>query len=154
MENIIDQLVALVDNFDLAALFPKMDSVIGWAAAVARLCILAAPLIMLGLGLWYRFAPPKKANHAVGYRFYYGMGSQQAWRYTQQLAGRIWTILGGALAVIMLIISLFFGAMDAMDMASTAVACIIWEVVLIVASCVAINVLVSKKFDKDGNPRR
>ena len=153
MGNIIDKLVSLVDEFDLAAVFPELDSVIGWAVTIARIFVLAAPLTMLILGLRYRYLPPKEANYETGYRFLFGMNSPRAWQYTQQLAGGIWTLLGGGMLVVVLILSLFFGGMEPMNMASTALWCVGLELVLIVVSCIMINHNVKKKFDKDGNLR-
>ena len=154
MGDLIDKLVALVDNFDLSSVFPAMDTVIGWAVFFARICVLAAPVVMLILGLRYRYTPAAQANYETGYRFFFGMGSKAAWQYTQRLAGVIWTLLGGGLALIMLILSLFFGGMNPMSMATTVLWCIGIQLVLIAGSCVVINVQVSKKFNKDGSVRK
>lgn len=153
MGNLIDSLVTMVDDFDLASVFPALDTVVGWAVFLARICILVAPVVMLVLGLRYRYMPPAEANHNAGYRFFFGMGSDAAWQYTQRLAGIIWTLLGGGLAVIMLILCLFLGAMSPMAMASTVLWCVGIQLVLMAGSCVAINVMVSKKFDKNGKVR-
>ena len=149
----IDKLVALIDDFDLSAILPQLDSVVDWASGVCRLCVLAAPLIMLALGLWYLLKPPAEANHSVGYRFYYGMGSVEAWRFTQRIAGLAWTALGGLLTIVMFIISLFFSK-DATAMVETTVSCVIWELVLIGLCCIAINVWVSLHYDKNGNLKK
>lgn len=154
MGNFIDQVVALVDEFDLASIFPPMDTVIGWVTLLAWLCTLAAPVTMLILGLRYRYAPPEKANYNSGYRFFFGMGSPEAWKYTQQLAGVVWTLLGGGLVVIALILCLFFGIMNPMTMVTTVLWCVVIQLVLIVASCVVINKKVADRFDKDGRPKR
>ena len=153
MDNIFDKLVSMVDEFDLATMFPSLDSVVGWAVAIARIFLLAAPVAMLILGLRYRYAPAEKANYSTGYRFFYGMGSTRAWQYTQRLAGVIWTILGAALSVLLLIISLFFGLMDPMTMAGVVIWCMVIELGLVAGSCVYINMQVKKKYDKDGNER-
>lgn len=151
--SLIDDLVKLVDEVDPAALMPDLNSVVGWVEAAARLFVLAAPLILLGLGLWYLLAPPKEANHVAGYRFYFGMGSVEAWQYTQRLAGFGWTGLGGLLTLIMGIISLTFHGKDPVSMIGTAVGCVIWELVLIAICCVVIDVLVGLRYDKNGNRR-
>lgn len=150
---LIDDLVKLVDEFDPTVLLPDLSSVLGWIEATARLFVMIAPLVVLGLGLWYLFAPPKEANHIAGYRFYYGMGSVEAWQYTQRLAGLGFTGLGGALTLIMGIISLTFNGKNAGTMIGTALGCVIWELVLIGLCCIGINVLVGMNYDKDGNRR-
>lgn len=153
MGNLIDKLVALVDNIDLASLFPAMDTVVGWITLIARICILAAPLVMLVLGLRYRFMPPAEANYKAGYRFFFGMGSDTAWRYTQRLAGIVWTVLGAVMALGMLVVCLFFGGMDPVKMVKTVLVCLGVQLVLIAGSCLVINAVVGRKFHKDGTPR-
>ncbi len=146
--SIIDKLVAAVDAFDLASVFPALDSVLGWAVAIARICVLAAPVTLLILGLRYRYMPSKEINYESGYRFRFAMNNPRAWEFTQQTAGVVWTLLGGGMLAIVLILSLFFGIMKPMAMANTALWCVIFEVVLIVFSCFVINSKVKKKFSK------
>ena len=151
--SLIDKLVGLVDEFDPASLIPQLNTVIGWVETFARLCVMAAPLLLLGLGLWYLFIPPKEANHFAGYRFYYGMGSVEAWQFTQRIAGMAWTALGLVLTVIMALICAGFRGEAAVDMAGTAISCVLWELGLIAVCCIAIDVLVALRYDKDGNRR-
>ena len=75
-----------------------------------------AALVLLVLGLAYLFLSPREANYYFGYRCYYGMGSIQAWRFTQRIAGMILGGLGLVLTVIMFLVSAGFGGMDTMDM--------------------------------------
>ena len=149
----MDKLAADVSDFDVLKFLPKLDTVLGWVDLIARVAILVAPVAILVLGLMYYMKPPEEANHQFGYRFYWGMGSIQAWRFTQRLAGTVWTVLGGGLSAIMLIISLIFGALNTMDIANTAITCVIWELVLIGLSCVFINVVVFKRYDRKGEVR-
>lgn len=149
----MDQLAEDVAEFDVLKFLPKLDSVLGWVDLIARVAVLAAPVAILILGLMYYLSPPKEANHQFGYRFYWGMGSVQAWQFTQRLAGTVWTVLGGVLTAIMLIISLIFGGLNTMDMANTAMVCVVWELVLIGLSCVFINVVVAKRYDRKGEVR-
>ena len=152
-DSLVERLKTLVNEFDPAAFIPEVGSIIGWVELFTRICVMAAPLIMLVLGLIYLFLPPKEANHTLGYRFYFGMGSVEAWRFTQKLAGIIWSSLGLVLSVVMLLISNKFRGMDALDMADKAVACILWELGLIVVSCLAINIVVLFRYDRKGNRR-
>lgn len=152
-DSLVERLKTLVNEFDPAAFIPEVGSIIGWVELFTRICVMAAPLIMLVLGLIYLFLPPKEANHTLGYRFYFGMGSVEAWRFTQKLAGIIWSSLGLVLSVVMLLISNEFRGMDALEMADKAVACILWELGLIVVSCLAINIVVLFRYDRKGNRR-
>ena len=76
----------LMDNFDPASLLPDLSSMTGIVATVTRLAVLAGPIVLLIMGLLYFFAAPKEANYRFGYRCYFGMGSEVAWRFTQRLA--------------------------------------------------------------------
>ena len=81
------------------------------------------------------------------------MGSVEAWRFTQKLAGIVWTALGLVLSVIMFLISGSFRNMDGLVMLDKAVACILWEIGLMAAACVVINILLIIRYDRKGNVR-
>ncbi len=149
----MDQLAEDVAGFDVLKFLPKLDNVLGWVDFAARLAVLAGPVAILVLGLMYYFSPPKEANHQFGYRFYWGMGSVQAWQFTQRVAGTVWTALGGLLTLVMLLVTLFFGGMDTLEVANTAMVCVLWELVLIGLACVFINVVVAKRYDRKGEVR-
>ena len=150
----LDGLKTLFEDFDPAALLPKLDTMIGKMELVMRIAVVIGPVILLVLGLIYFFAPPKEANHYFGYRCYFGMGSVDAWRFTQRLAGMVWTVLGLILAIVMLIISSGFGGKEIMDMLWMAVKCMIWETVLTAIACLGINTIVTLKFDAKGERRK
>ena len=137
-------------ELNLEALIPDLSTVMGLIELAFRVAVMAGPILLLGFGLMYLLAPPKEANHSVGYRFWWGMASLEAWTYTQRIAGLVWTAMGAALTVIMAIVCAFFRGMDPMDMAWAAVICIVIELVLVAAACIGINVVVMKKYDKDG----
>lgn len=149
----MDKLAELVTDFEVESLLPELDTVIGRIELATRLAVLIGPLLILVLGLIYYFAPPKEANHRFGYRFYWGMGSMEAWQFTQRLAGVVWAGLGLILTLIMLLICAGYRGMDAMEMANSAVACVLWELGLIGLACIGINVVVALRYDKQGNVR-
>jgi hypothetical protein len=143
----------LMDGFDPAALLPELDQVFSTAATVCRVAVLVGPVLLLALGLAYLFLSPKEANYYFGYRCYYGMGSVQAWRFTQRLAGIVLGGLGLVLTGVMLVVSGGFGGMDTMDMAWRALGCVFWEAVLTVAAVLAINGTAALTFDFRGEYR-
>ena len=149
----MDKLAQLVTDFDMANFIPELDSVIGWVKFSAQLAVLAGPLLLLILGAVYYFIPPKEANHSLGYRFYWGMGSVEAWQFTQKIAGISWMGLGLVLTVIMLLISGGYRGMETPAIVESAGVCLVWELVLIALLCIAIDVVVALRFDKDGNVR-
>ena len=141
------------NEIDLGALLPSVGTVVGLIEFALWLLVLAGPLMLLGFGLLFRYRPPAEANFGVGYRFWWGMASLEAWRYTQRLAGIIWTLLGAALTAVMLVVCIILQCCGTMALAIGAAICVGIELILIAAACIAINVLVMKKYDKDGYRR-
>lgn len=141
------------NELDLGALLPALDSVLGWIELALRIAVMAGPLLLLGFGLLYLLAPPKEANYGLGYRCWWGMASLEAWQYTQRIAGMIWSGMGAVLTILMALLCSGFRDMQPMDMAWQAGIYLLWELGLLVASCIAINVLVIIRFDKDGYRR-
>ena len=149
----IDNIKELMDQFDPAALLPDLTTVMGKVELVTRIAVLAGPIVLLVLGLLYFFAAPKEANYHFGYRCYHGMGSVEAWRFTQRLAGIIWALLGLALTGVMLLITSGFGGKAIMDVIGSGVTCLIWEVALVAVSCLVINLLVTLRYNRRGERR-
>lgn len=150
----IDDLKSLMDAFDPASLLPELDSLLETLASVMRVAVLAGPVILLIMGILYIIFSPREANYYFGYRCYFGMGSVDAWRYTQRIAGLIWGILGLVLTIVMVVISNGFAEKQTMEVLSSAVTCVLWEAGLIIVSCFAINTIVAIQFNSDGELRR
>ena len=140
----------LMDNFDPASLLPDLSSMTGIVATVTRLAVLAGPIVLLIMGLLYFFAAPKEANYRFGYRCYFGMGSEEAWRFTQRIAGILWAALGLVLSLLMLFITGGYGSKEIVDVIGSGLKCLIWEVVLTALSCLAINAAVMLRYDRKG----
>lgn len=150
----IEDFKGLMDEFDPASLLPELDTVISKIAFIARIAVLVGPVILLLMGLIYLVAAPKEANYILGYRCYYGMGSEEAWRFTQRIAGMVFGALGLILTVVMYLISGSFATMEVMDLLWKAVYCLLCEVGLIAAACIGINITAATFFDGKGYPRR
>ena len=150
----LDSIKEMMDAFDPAALLPDLGGMADTVASVARFAVLAGPIVLLVMGLAYLFLAPKEANYRFGYRCYHGMGSVQAWRFTQRIAGMIWGGLGIVLTVVMLVISGGYGGKPVLDIVDSALTCLIWEIVLAAVSCVAINVIVMLNFNSQGGLRK
>ena len=149
----MDKLAGDVAAFEVESSLPQLDNVIGLIELVAKVAVVIGPILLLVLGLIYWFSPPAEANHKFGYRFYWGMGSVEAWRFTQRIAGTVWSALGLVLTVIMVPISLGFRAEKGLDMAKAAFTCLIIELVLIGLACIAIDVVVAMRYDRKGQVR-
>ena len=144
----------LMDAFDPASLLPDLSSVVGMVMTAARYAVLAGPIVLLAMGLAYLFLSPKEANYKFGYRCYFGMGSVESWRFTQRLAGIVWTVLGLVLTVVMVLVTGSYGGKEVIAVVDSAVTCLIWEIVLAAISCLAINLIVMLTFDRKGAPRK
>lgn len=153
LENLED-IKVLMDNFDPAALLPDLTSVVGKVEFVTRIAVLVGPIVLLVLGLMYFFMAPKEANHHFGYRCYHGMGSVEAWRFTQRLAGIVWGVLGLGMTAVMLLLTSGYGGKEIMDIIGSGCTSLVWEVVLVVLSCIGINVIVMIRFDSKGDYRK
>ena len=150
----IESIKGMMDAFDPAALLPDLSSVFGIVTTMCRIAVLVGPIILLALGIAYLFFSPKEANYHFGYRCYFGMGSVQAWRYTQRMAGAILGILGLVLTIVMFFMGSGFGAMNPEDMVWKALTCLVWEAVLALLANAAISGLAALNFDRKGEYRR
>ena len=149
----LDTVKHLLDGVDPATLLPDVSTVVGKVQLVCTLAILAAPLVMLVLGIAYLFFAPKEANYYFGYRTAFGMGSVSAWRRTQRLAGLVFSILGLLLTIVMLLVSLTLPSRAPMDMVWLAVKCLLWQGALALLSKATINGLTMLHYNYRGTKR-
>ena len=150
----IDDLKSLMDDFEPATLLPKLEGLGETLATVMRYVVMAGPVILLVMGLLYLLVPPKEANHYFGYRCWFGMGSVDAWRFTQKLAGISWSVAGLVLTLMMWFRSGKFAGMEVMDLIWSAGRSVLLEVVVVALVCLAINVFTAIRFDSKGELRR
>ena len=153
MEGIIEQMKQLVNEFELSNFIPAVDSILGWIEILVRIFVMAAPICILVFGLCFLFLPPKEANHRAGYRTYFGMGSVEAWRFTQFIAGLVWTAIGLILTIVMLLVINGYRNMDMMEAVNSAIVCVLWEIGCIVVGCLGINITALVIFDRKGHRR-
>ena len=149
----IDSIKELMDGFDPAALLPELDTVFGKIELVCRIAVIIGPVLLILLGLTYLFLAPKEANHYLGYRCYFGMGSVQAWRFTQKLSGIVLGGLGLVLTAVMVFMMMSFRGMEVQAMLWRAVKCLIWQAALALLANLAINAAAFFLFDSRGDFR-
>ena len=150
----VESIKALLDGFDPATLLPDLSKVFDSLAPVCRIAVLIGPVVLLILGLSYLVLSPKEANYYLGYRCYFGMGSEYAWRFTQRLAGWLFTVTGLVLTVVMFAISVSFPYMPLPDMAWKAAACLVVELAASVLLILTVNLSAAFHFDRKGKHRR
>ncbi len=150
----LDSIKEVMDAFNPASLLPALDTVTGRVDLICRIAVMLGPIVLLLLGVSYFFFAPKEANHRFGYRCYFGMGSVEAWRFTQKLAGLVLGALGLVLTLVMFFLVVGFGGLEMMDMVGRAAVCLIWEASLVAVACLGINIVAAVKFDRNGDPRK
>lgn len=146
LENIKDSL----DSIKLENLLPDLSNFESSVLSLTRLAMILGPLVLLGLGVYYLAAAPKEANYTTGYRTWFGMGSVQAWRFTQRLAGSAWMVLGLVLAVIAAANVGQLNELELMDAMFLAGKYIIRQAVVVLVSVVCINMIVFVRYDRKG----
>ena len=149
----MNSITAFFDKLDFSKLVPQMDTLLEKLQTIAGLALMIGPLMMLAFGLWFYFIPPKEANYKAGFRTWFGMGSVEAWLFTQRLAGIVWGAMGLVLTVIMGIVCLTFNAQDVMEVATKAFVCLMWQAVLAVISYFVISIIVMMRYDSQGYRR-
>lgn len=150
----MEKITAFFESIDFEKLVPQMDTLLGKVQTVTSVALIIGPIVMLVLGLIYFFLPPKEANHKAGFRTWFGMGSVEAWRFTQKLAGLVWGGLGLILTIIMGIICLGFGGKEIMEIVTTAFTALVWQAVLALIAYFAISLVCAIHYKSNGQKRR
>ena len=150
----IDNLKSLMDDFDPASLLPELDKVLGGLTQAVRIAVLAGPVLILVFGLAYLLLVPKEANYIFGYRCVFGMGSVEAWRFTQRLAGIVWGVLGLVLTVVMFSLTKDFPGREVNEVIWLALKYVLWEAGATALSCLVINTVVMTQFTYSGDYRK
>ena len=147
-------LITKLFDIDFAALVPKLPVFLGLMRTLMAFALLAGPVAMLILAALYLFKPAPEANYNFGYRTYYGMGSVEAWQFSQKIAGLAFGGLGAILTVAMLIVILCFIKKTLLQVAITVTICLLVQVVLLLAARITVATLCKKYFDKYGDRRK
>ena len=124
------ELISKLFDMDLSKLVPKLPVFLGFTHTFLVLAVLIGPILLVTLGALYLFKPAPEANFKYGFRTYFGMGSIEAWQFSQRIAGLIFGALGVLLLVVMLIVVLTFIGKDLLRIAGTAIVCLIIQAVL------------------------
>jgi uncharacterized membrane protein len=141
-------------DLDLSGLVPEISTFMGTVKFLMGLSMLAGPLLLIVFGLLYMFKPAEHANFRFGYRTYFGMGSTEAWQYTQRIAGLVFTALGGVLFIAMIVVMCFFGKRELLQNVTTAAICLGVQAGALLIARMVIAIMVSVYFDGFGDRRR
>ena len=149
----IENIKELMDGVDIATLLPDLEMLMGYIGPLARLAVLLGPVILLFLGLYFFLRSPQEANYTLGYRCLWGMGSEQAWQFTQKLAGGVFMVLGMVLLIAMFRASSGFAELPVMDLMWEAIRCLAWQAGSILAGGLGVHLIVFMRYDFKGNRR-
>ena len=146
--------ITKIFDLDLSKFVPEMPAFLGGLRALLVLAILIGPILLVALGAMYLLKPAPEANFKYGFRTYFGMGSIEAWQFSQKIAGLAFGGLGAILLLVMFIVVLTFFKKDLFQIANTAIVCLIWQAVLALIARITVGILCWKFFDRNGDRRR
>lgn len=141
------------DNFGINDLLPEMGGFLGDIRFYLCLFLLIVPILMVAMGALRFFWPAKEANHTVGYRTFFGMGSVYAWRVTQWVSGALFLGLGGILLILAVIQCFVMGGKEVGDAVTNMYTWLIVEGVALLLAIITVEVVIGLQFDKQGNLR-
>lgn len=149
----MDKIMEILGGFDIAKILPEVNATVGFIVLLSRLVTFFIPLLVLGLGLSYFLKPAPEANHTFGYRTYFGMGSIEAWQFSQRIGGLVYIILGGVmtLGALVAFIVLLKGSIP--TILTGCAVCVVVELLLVLLTTVTLNIIISVRYDRDGYRR-
>lgn len=147
-------LISKLFDIDFAALVPELSVFLKLTRTLLALAVLAGPGCLVALGGLYLFKPTPEANFRFGFRTYFGMGSVEAWRFSQKIAGLTYGALGAALLLAMVIVVFCFIGKDLLQVARMSMICLLIQFVLILLARLVPAILAGVFFDGKGNRRR
>ena len=146
----MSELLSSLKELDIAAMLPDIEVFLLQLEKILRIFVMAGPLTILGLGLWYFFSPPKEANHRAGFRTLWGMGSVEAWLFSQKVAGIAFTVTGFVLTVVMALICNGYRDMEPVDAIQSAGVCLLWQAGIVLVVCLSCHLVPLILFDWKG----
>ncbi|MBE6943583.1 MAG: SdpI family protein [Ruminococcaceae bacterium] len=149
----MDKIMEILGGFDIAKLLPEVNATVGFIVLLARIVTFAVPLLILGLGLTYFLKPTPEANHTFGYRTYFGMGSVEAWRFSQRIGGLVYIILGGVMTLGALVAFIILLKSSIPTILTGCAACLVIELILVTLTTFTLNIIISIRYDRDGYRR-
>ena len=149
----MEAITEFLESFDFAKLLPEIGALLSSLRFWMGLLMLLGPVLVLIFGLCYYFRPVAQPSDKLGFRVRCAMGSTEAWRYAQKLAGTVWMYLGAGMTVVSLVVLLIMLAAQPLTLAMGAVICVAVQALLMTASYFFLLFKISSKYDKFGDPK-
>ena len=149
----MDKIMEILGGFDIAKILPEVNFTVGLIVLLSRIVTFFIPLLILGLGLVYFLKPLAEANHTFGYRTYFGMGSVEAWQFSQRIGGLVYIILGGVMTLGALVAFILLLKGSIPTVLTGCAACVVVELILVALTVLTLNIIISVRYDRDGYRR-
>ena len=120
-----------LDSLDISRFVPSLGTMVGFFVLLLVVAVMAGPILMFLKGYRCFFRPAKKGDKANGFSTAFSTGSDDAWSFTQLVAGFLLGVVGALLAVVMLIVFIVAAVQGMGALAYTAVWCMVWEVIVV-----------------------
>ena len=143
---------AITDLLD--KIVPKLNTLLSDIRLWIGLLLYVGPVLLIAFGLFFIFLSPKEANHRLGYRSIYGMGSVPAWRFSQKLGGMVLGGLGLVLLIIALIVSATVSGKELNDVMETVFAWLIVQASGTLLAYIGVEITLIVRYDLAGNLRK
>ena len=153
MEKFIAKITAWLNEFDFAKILPELGPIMDKLAGWLRLALFVGPILLLVLGLWYFFVPPKEANRLMGFQSFFGMGSDKAWRATQYISGAVWCIMGLVFLILMVSVSKTIQNLAFMDLAVAVIKQLLIQAIVVFVLYVLLQFIIGLYFTFSGKLR-
>lgn len=146
----MDQIMSLLEGFDLAALLPDLQAIFSDIRTWIGMAMMAGPVVLFVIGLVYLLLPPKEANHRMGFRTFFGMGSVSAWKFTQRIAGAVWGALGLILGIWMYLWTKDIADLEIVDYVTQALTALFYQVWAVGISWAVLHIVPTIFFNHKG----
>ena len=148
------ELITKIFDLDLATLVPELGKFLTNVRTLLFLAMRLGPVLLMVFGGIYLLRPPAEANYRFGFRTYFGMGSIEAWQYSQKIAGVAFAILGLGLLIAMIVVIAGMEKQDLFAMANTVLKSLLWQAGLTLVVRLVVTILVTVFFDSNADRRR
>ena len=118
---------------------------------VILIVVLVMAVTMIGFGLYFFLAGPKKINYIFGYRTPMSMKNLDTWRFGNIYAGRCMWITGAILLVGSLAALFAIMNSDETTIRTVGIIIIVAHAVMIFGSIISTEIALRRNFDSSGN---
>lgn len=152
--DLIETIKTFFEGFDPNSLLPNLSKLLTDISLICRIALYVGPVLLMVLGLGYLFLAPKEANWYFGYHTYFGMGSVEAWQFTQHLSGIVFAGLGAILLAATVIVDFAVPTADVNALVWRCVYCLAAQAGLALLAVLFLNVSAMLRYDAKGRRKR